>query len=68
MVDGMNLGSTRTRKDGENDMINYIVVPDSDIWEYPVDVIALPNGSLKVITNWDLEDYHNGKIPNPYLV
>lgn len=48
-------------------MIDYIVAPDSDIWEYPVDVIELHNGSLKVITNWDMEDYRNGKIPNPYL-
>jgi hypothetical protein len=37
-------------------MIDYIMVPDSEIWEYPVDVIELPDGTLRVITNWDLED------------
>ena len=37
-------------------MIDYIMVPDSDIWEYPVDVIELPDDSIRVITNWDLED------------
>ena len=25
-------------------------------YEYPVDVVRLPDGSLRVITNWDLED------------
>ena len=64
----MILGSLRIRKVGENDMNFHIEVPDSDIWEYLVDVIRRPDGTLKVITNWDMEDYQNGKIPNPYLV
>lgn len=47
-------------------MIDYII-PPSDDWEYPKDVVEYPDGSIRVITNWDLEDYRNGKIPNPYL-
>jgi hypothetical protein len=47
-------------------VIEYIT-PFVDDWENPIDVIELDDGTLKVITNWDMEDYHNGKIPNSYL-
>ena len=47
-------------------MIEYIN-PFVDDWENPIDVIVLDDGTLKVITNWNMEDYQNGLIPNPYL-
>lgn len=39
-------------------MIDYIT-PIYDDWEYPVGVIEYPDGSLRVITNWDIEEHLN---------
>lgn len=31
-----------------------------------IDVVELPDGSLKVITLWDWVEYQHGYKPNPY--
>lgn len=36
--------------------------------EIPIDVIRLKNGSLKVITDYDMELFRKGLIKDPYDV
>ena len=32
----------------------------------PIEILELPNGSLRVITLWDLYKFSKGNIPSPY--